>query len=389
MIELPKIEIPLDPTTLYRDESKRDPTGITVLVGARDVGPVRATLPIVDALRIRELNFLTDGKARVELLKKRPHLSRDPLRGGLRATEINPDVILTAGDVSPGIDNMLAETYKGSKSATVWLEDTPGSLENREGPPPRLVYCSNPQSQATLMEQHPDIPVQNFRVLGFNPTFLEILSEEPRQLGTSTRKILGLSEEDIVITFIGSKSADIPYDPAILRETAEVLEELQKEHGMNFKLIRRDHPGEPEPKLYDEAISGYEIINMRKDSNLIDLISTSAVCCVSNLLVGAASTVFWAAAFRGKLRNQPGALGTLVLQRQQPTGEQRDPLINSGGSLVAYSRSEFKSLMYQILTDLNLQQTVLQAQSAYIPENPAEMRRRFERMLKEITELAR
>ena len=62
----------IDGTYLYKDNTIDNPTGLSILVGTRDVGPVRALLPLVESFpAVKSLFFLADRAAREELLRRK------------------------------------------------------------------------------------------------------------------------------------------------------------------------------------------------------------------------------------------------------------------------------------------------------------------------------
>lgn len=367
-------------THLFKDESiERLFSGLSVLVAARDIGPVRALLPLTSALPLKSLHFLADGRAADEL-KTRRKLTEIPLTFTFQAMEMNPDVILTAGEVSPGIANMLTHTYEGNNSPVVWIEDVPGSLRNSRGTP-HLVFCFNQSSSEIFREQHPDIPADRIDISGLNPDFLRLASEEPQKLGQQTREKLAIADESLVITFIGSKSTDIPYDPQVLAEVATILEELRQNTSKNVVLIRRDHPGEPNPAAYDEHLKLFngETISMKAGEGLIRLFSTPEVVCASDLLVGVSSTVFEEAAFRGGLQAKPNTRGSLVIVRQR--GETL-PVVASGSALAANNLAEFKRQISMALFDPQTRVSIHQSQIRY--SEVLDMQNKFDQMIRKI-----
>lgn len=350
-------------TKLFREKISSD-KGYVILVGARDVGPVRSLLPLIDALEKSSVYYLVDGAATEELLKKRD-LEEVKIKFVAQALELNPHIVMTAGEVSTAIADTLTYTYEGEGlPVTVWLEDVPNSLRNRRGIPD-LVFCLNDASGDNFIVLHPDIPKDRIMVSRLNPDFLRLLEEDTEKIGVQTREALGIDKDAVVITFIGSKSSDIPNDPYVLSEVVEILAEIEKEKERQVVLIRRDHPGEPNPQLYDDSITGYQrhLIPMKKDSDLYRKFTTAQVCCASNILVGVSSTVFEESAYRGALKQQPYVWGTIVVTRLEKSAN--SPLIESGSALVATSRKDFRSQIRNALFNKETQYSIHSAQKKY------------------------
>lgn len=348
----------------FIDQEFKSEKGPTIFVGASDIGPIRAILALIKFFPdIKALYYLTTGEATSEIKQQRklPEAIMD-----YRKLAINkiPNILFTAGEVHPEIANVLTDNFEKSGATVVWLEDAPGSLRNRIGQPD-LVFCFNAQSATEFERIRPDISRKKIHTLGLNPDFLRLSIENPQAKGTETRKRLGIQESTLVVTFIGSKSTDIPDDPQILAELSHTLKQIKTDTTQDIILIRRDHPGEPNPEVYDDSLSFYpeKTISMPKGSELFKQNSTAEICCASNLLIGVSSTVFDEAAFRGALAGKAGEQGTLVVLRHEKSYSL--PVVDSGSALVAYSSTELKQKIIDALYNLNVQKKLHDAQKSY------------------------
>ncbi|HEY5601311.1 MAG TPA: hypothetical protein VIK81_04480 [Patescibacteria group bacterium] len=385
MIEMEKEKLVSETRFFKLNNIQSQEGGLKVLIGARDVGPVRAILPLIKELPLKEVYFLSDGVATEELVKKE-EVSEIKEEHTLNALSYNPDLILTSGEVTPAIADTLTLSYQGSKALEVWLEDVPNSLRNRKGRPD-LVICFNQESRNRFLETHNRIFQEDVISLGINPDFFRLNDEKVDEINKRVRKELGFSKDDIVITFIGSKSSDIPQDPGVLKEVAEIIDDLSKELDRDFILIRRDHPGDPNPELYDkstEVLKSDKVRLMGKGSELMSNFSTAETCCASDVLIGVSSTVFDEAAYRGALRDKPGSRGTLVVHRHFE--ESHFPVIESGASLVARNRGELKEKMKDLLFNKELQTRIWEAQKVYakVDEMEANLKRVNDRIVSEV-----
>lgn len=353
--------------SFFLDKEVRSEKGPIILVAARDVGPVRALRALINEFpEIKSLYYLTNDAASQEVkatTEKTAEAIVDYKLSAIRP-EAKPDIILSAGEMHPAMVNIITENFEHSKSTVVWLEDVPGSLRNRKGKPD-LVFCFNDESAEIFKNTHPDVPAEVVHVLGLNPAFLKMRSENPKEIGLSTRKELNIADDAIVVTFIGSGAWAVPEDPGMLQELAEVLEELKQEIGREIVLIRRDHPGDLDPTVYDGKTENFfgRTISMAKGSDLARKFSTPSVACASDLLIGVSSTVFDEAAFRGALADKPGQRGTLVVHRHNRKISL--PVIESGSALVAYSRQDFKDQIKKALFDAKTQEAGKKAQEKY------------------------
>ena len=245
-----------------------------------------------------------------------------------------------------------------------------------------LVFCLNDASFNNFIALHPDIPKDRIMVSQLNPDFLRLLEEDTEKIGIQTRDALGIDKDAVVITFIGSKSSDIPNDPYVLSELAEILAEIAKEKERQVVLIRRDHPGEPNPQLYDNSTTGYQghLIPMKRNGDLYRKFTTAQVCCASNILVGVSSTVFEESAYRGALQQQPGVWGTIAITRLEKPNN--TPSVESGSALATVSKKDFKSQIENALFSLESQQKIHTAQQKYA--DVFNMRANLDRIIKAI-----
>ena len=332
--------------------------GVVAVSIVRDVGPVRALLSLVKAYPDLQTGyFVAYGGARDEVGRQVGILpTLNPTTDGFR-----PDVILTAGEVDSGLPNAVTEALKGLKPVSIWLEDTPNSLRNRTGVPD-LVFCSSEESRAKFSAGHQDIPV-NRVFTGVNPDILKV-SGETAETGPGVRRKLGIGPEQLVVTFLGSKSTDIPSDPDYLEELSTVLEEKRKA-GQDVVLIRRDHPGDPNPGAYDESTAPFKgrVIVMRQGSPEIRAVETNEVCAASDRIVFAASTVFQEISLRGALQDRPGRRGTLLITGgNSVSGDQ-----SAVGKGIYLSATSGRGLADQIdhAHDPDLQRDIWEAQRRY------------------------
>ena len=120
MIEMEKEKLVSETRFFKLNNIQSQEGGLKVLIGARDVGPVRAILPLIKELPLKEVYFLSDGVATEELVKKE-EVSEIKEEHTLNALSYNPDLILTSGEVTPAIADTLTLSYQGFKALEVWL----------------------------------------------------------------------------------------------------------------------------------------------------------------------------------------------------------------------------------------------------------------------------
>lgn len=350
------------------------------LILAKDPGAANCLSPVINALSERDRHIFIFTKDTAEEIFNQKFSQQSQVSKSTPESVVLKEtpIILASGTSDPEYEgNIITKLKKTNpKLKLILIEDFPGSLVSITKKlatfniTPDLALVTSRSSQKNMNQRFPNFGKEKVIPVG-QPAFDSLLLEETKTVNQEIRKKLGLTEDDLLVTYSGVPSQDHPnLNYQALELIISALNSIANDRGLKINFVNRNHPREVNPSQFipilENASANVKII----DETQHQKISTRDITAVSNLVATTISTTGLEAVLRGcrpqtKL-DQTGWMPIHILLPQAQDFIKRTagslPVIKFGATAIAWNEAEVRNAVEKSLFDEGFKKGVLNAQ---------------------------
>lgn len=352
----------------------------SLLILAKDPGAANCLSPVVEALTKKGRSLFLFAKDRAEEIfnQKFSQIATISKFAPENIETDKPLIILASGTSDPEYEGETIRRLKEKdpKNKLVLIEDFPGSLVGITQKlagfdiAPDFVLVTSRSSQKNMNQRFPTLGKDRIVPVG-QPAFDSLLLEKTKTVNEEVRKKLGLTKDDLLVTYSGVPSQDHPdLNYQTLELIISALSSITDEKGLKIHFVNRNHPREINPSQFnsilENASENVKIINETKHQK----ISTRDITAASNLVITTISTTGLETALRGSRSQteleQTGWIPIHILLPQAQDFIRRTagslPVIELGATAIAFNEGEVREAVEKSLFDESFKKEVLNAQ---------------------------